>query len=126
MNSKEEVSTLMGALMVSGVIGLVVGVFRGVIQQKHGGLMALVRGAIASVLVGVIVSWGLADAGLSVTTKGAITAICAFIADDILLGLISLGSLLGKDPLGFFARLLAAYRGQAAVLVTQETKKEGE
>jgi hypothetical protein len=120
MNNKEELSTLMTALTASGAIGLAVGIARGIIQQKHGSFGAFLRGTIASVLVAVLVSWGLADAGLSVTTKGAITGICAFIADDILLGLLSLGALIGKDPLGFFSRLSAAYRGMAA------QKKDGE
>lgn len=120
MNNKEEISALWTAMAASGAIGLVVGIARGIIQQKHGSIGALARGAIASVLVAVLVSWGLADAGLSVTTKGAITGICAFIADDILLGLLSLGALIGKDPIGFFSRLTAAYRGMAA------QKKEGE
>lgn len=121
MNNKEEITTLLTAMSAGGAIAFVVGIARGVIQQKHGGIGALIRGAVASVLVGVIVTWGLADTGLSVTSKGAITAISAFIADDILLGLLSLGALIGKDPLGFFARLLAAYRGQASA----ESKKEG-
>lgn len=116
MNSKDEITTLWAAMAASGAIGLVVGIARGIIQQKHGTIGALLRGAVASVLVAVIVSWGLTDTGLSVTTKGAITGICAFIADDILLGLLSLGALIGKDPIGFLSRLAAAYRGQAAQL----------
>jgi len=123
MNNKEEISTLMTAMAASGAIGLVVGIARGIIQQRHGGIGSLIRGAMASVLVGVIVAWGLADGGLSVTTKGAITAICAFIADDILMGLLSLGALLGKDPIGFFSRLIAAYRGQAAAMPPQKDER---
>lgn len=114
MNNREEISTLVTAMSVSGIIGLAVGIARGIIQQKHGSTGALVRGALASVLVAVIVAWGLADTSLSVTTKGAIIGICGFIADDILLGLLSLGALIGKDPIGFITRLTAAYRGQAA------------
>lgn len=121
MDNKEEISTLLTAMSVSGIIGLAVGVARGIIQQKHGSVGALLRGALASVLVGIVVSWGLSDTSLSVTSKGAITAICAFIADDILLGLLSLGSLVGKDPIGFFTRLSAAYRGQVA----NTEKKDG-
>jgi hypothetical protein len=113
MNNKEEISSLLTVMSVSGAIGLAVGVARGIIQQKHGSFGALVRGSIAAVLVAVLVSWGVADTGLSFTSKAAITGICAFIADDILLGLLSLGALIGKDPIGFLTRLSAAYRGQA-------------
>jgi uncharacterized membrane protein required for colicin V production len=120
MNNKEDVQNLLAAMSVSGVIGLVVGIMRGVIQQKHGSLSAFFRGVLASLFVAVIVSWGLADTGLSVTAKGTITGICSFIADDILLGLLSLASLMGKDPIGFLTRLTAAYRGQAS----EEQKKD--
>jgi hypothetical protein len=101
-------------MSVSGVIGLAVGIVRGIILQKHGGVAGFIRGAAASLFVGVVVSLGLADMSLSITTKSAITAICCFIADDILLGLLSLAGLLGKDPIGFFSRLSAAYRGQVS------------
>lgn len=114
MNSKDDIHALLMAGAASGAIGLVVGIMRGVIQQKHGSFGAFIRGILASVFVAVIVSWGLADTGLSATTKATITGICSFIADDILLGLLSLASLMGRDPIGFFTRLAAAYRGQVS------------
>jgi hypothetical protein len=121
MESKEDINTLIAAMSVSGALGLVVGIMRGVIQQKHGSFAAFVRGILASILVAVFVSWGLADSGLSATTKATITGICSFIADDILLGLMSLAALMGRDPIGFFTRIVAAYRGQAP---QQPTPKE--
>lgn len=128
MNKNEEISTLYTALTVSGVIGLVVGIARGVILQRHGSVGALLRGAVASALVAVLVSGGLEDSSLSLNMRISITGVCAFIADDILLGLLSLGQLLGKDPLGFLSRFVAAYRGVTAAQpqVHNETKKEGD
>lgn len=123
MNNKEDLSTLITVMTVSGAIGLVVGIARGIIQQKHGSIGGFIRGAVASILVAVLVAWGLADTALSVTSKNAITGICSFIADDILLGLLSLGSLIGKDPIGFLSRLASAYRGQT--VNANEPSKDG-
>lgn len=123
MNNKEEISSLMTVMSVSGVIGLAVGIMRGVIQQKHGSFGVFVRGILASIFVAVIVSWGLADTGLSATTKATITGICSFIADDILLGLLILASLLGKDPIGFLSRMAAAYRGQVSQVPPENKEK---
>lgn len=114
MNLKEDVTTLLSVMSVSGVIGLVVGITRGIIQTKHGTFAAFLRGVLASIFVATLVSWGLADTALSVTSRGVIIGIASYIADDILLGLMSLGALAGRDPLGFIERLTAAYRGQAA------------
>jgi hypothetical protein len=114
MHEKDDWNTLLAYVYVSGILGLFVGIARGIIQQKHGSFGAFFRGVVASVFVAILVSWGITDAGLTVTTKGVIVGVCAFIADDILLGLLSLGALIGKDPLGFLSRLLAAYRGQSA------------
>lgn len=114
MDNREDYSALVTIMSVSGVLGLVVGIMRGVIQQKHGSVGGFLRGILASIFVAVIASWGLVNSGLSLNTQAMIIGICSFIADDILLGLMSLSTLLGRDPLGFFSRLLAAYRGVAA------------
>lgn len=120
MDNRDDYQTLVTIMSVSGVVGLVVGIMRGVIQQKHGSVLGFIRGILASILVAVIVSWGLADSGLSINMRGTITGVCSFIADDILLGLMSLSTLLGRDPFGFFARMVAAYRG--AALPTEKDK----
>lgn len=116
--NKDGYSTLLAYLATGGVLGLFVGIARGIIQQKHGSIGAFFRGVVASIFVAVIVSWGLADTTITNTTQATIIGVCAFIADDILLGLVSLGSLMGRDPLGFFSRLLAAYRGQSIQQIT--------
>jgi hypothetical protein len=116
VNDKDGYQALIASLTTFGLLGLVVGIMRGIIQQKHGSIGAFFRGIVASIFVAVIVSWGLADGALSPTTRATIIGVCSFIADDILLGLMSLGSLMGRDPLGFFSRLLAAYRGQSVQL----------
>jgi hypothetical protein len=40
---------------------------------------------------------------------------------------MSLSTLLGRDPLGFFSRVLSAYRGQSVAVPAQEpTEEKGE
>lgn len=113
MNSKDDINAIIAIAAGSGALGLAVGIMRGVIQQKHGSIGGFIRGILASIFVAVMVSWGLVDSNLSLSTRGMVTGICSFIADDILLGLMSLATLMGRDPFGFFSRVLAAYRGAA-------------
>lgn len=121
MTPKEDWNALLTAMSASGALGLTAGVFSGIIQKKHGSIGGFIRGILASVFIGVMVGWGLADTDLSLNTRSMITAICSFVADDILLGLLSLAALAGRDPFGFFSRMLSAYRG-AATPVPKETE----
>jgi hypothetical protein len=114
MKDKTELDLLLAAGGTAGAIGLVVGVARGIIQAKHGTLMAWARGITASLIVGVAVGWGLSDTAFSATTQAAIIACCAYIADDVLLGLLVLGGLFSKDPAAFASRVLDGVRGRAS------------
>lgn len=113
MKDKTEIDLLLAAGGPAGVIGLVVGIARGIIQAKHGSLGAWVRGITASLIVGVAVGWGLSDTSFSATTQAAIIACCAYIADDVLLGLLVLGGLFSKDPASFAGKVLDGVRGRA-------------
>lgn len=126
MQNKEDWNALVAVMSVSGMLGLGVGIARGIIQQKHGSVGGFIRGVVASIFVAIMVSWGLVDSGLSLNTQATVTGICAFIADDILLGLMSLSTLMGRDPFGFFSRVLSAYRGAAQQQVppTKETEEK--
>ena len=106
------VNSAVAKLIAAGAaIGLAVGILRGLIEQKYGGLWAWVGGLAAAVLVGVLVSLGLSDADMSPTMKVAIACAAAFVADDVLRGLRALASMVGADPLGAARRILAALRG---------------
>lgn len=121
MTPKEDWNALLTAMTASGALGMIAGIFSGIIQKKHGSFGGFIRGVLASVFVGVLAGWGLADTDLSLNTRSMVIGICSFIADDILLGLMSLATLLGRDPFGFFSRVLSAYRGAVV-----ETKKEAD
>lgn len=109
---RDEHEKVLSAAATAGVIGILVGIAKGVIQQKHGGIGSFVRGLTASILVAVLIGWGLADAELSPTMLAAIVGVCAYLADDVILGLGEAGKLFGADPFGFVGRVWAAIRGR--------------
>lgn len=107
----DEHNKLLTVAATAGIIGLFAGIARGVVQQRHGGWVPFLRGLMASIAVAVLVGWGLDDAGLSPTKAAAIIGVCAWLADDVLLGLGELAKVFGADPFGFFDRVWKAIRG---------------
>jgi hypothetical protein len=97
----------------AGAIGLATGIARGIVQSRHDGWASFFRGMIASVTAAVLIGWSLSDFGFTPTTFAAIVGVCAFLADDVLLGLQEVGKLFGADPIGTIQRVWAAIRGQA-------------
>ncbi|HWH74955.1 MAG TPA: hypothetical protein VNV16_11905 [Methylibium sp.] len=114
MRDKTEFDLLLASGGTAGAIGFLVGIARGIIQARHGSLGAWVRGITASLFVGVAVGWGLSDTTLSTTTQAAIIACCAYVADDVLLGMLVLGGMFSRDPAGFASRVLDGVRGRAS------------
>jgi hypothetical protein len=102
----------LGAIVTSSVIGLLAGFAQGVVQRRHGGWGGFVSALATGVIVAVIV--GLALQGLvpSEAMRFAIVGVCAIVAEDIWIGLKTLGQSLRADPLGFVFRVLDALRGQ--------------
>ena len=96
------------------VLGVAVGILRGLIEQKYGSVRAWVAGLAAALLVGVLTHLGLHDVDLAPTMKVAITCGAAFVADDALRGLRALAAMVGADPLAAARRILTALRGGSA------------
>ena len=103
---------ILAAASTAGVIGLATGVARGIVQQKHNGWAGFARGLVASVLVAVLMGWALADLELTPTKTAVIVGVCAYLADDGLLGLQEVARLFGADPLGTVQRVWEALRGR--------------
>jgi hypothetical protein len=114
MKDKTSLDVLIAVGAPAGIIGLAVGIARGIVQARYGTLQAWAGGIVASVLVGVCVGWGLSDTGFSVTTQAAIIAACSYVAGDVLLGLLVLGGLFSRDPAAFATRVIDGVRGRSA------------
>lgn len=126
MDDEKEIAKLLYSFVLSSIIGVSVGILRGIIQKANEDWKALLRAILASFLVAIFVGFGLEDFEFSTTIKIVITGISAFIADDILLGLMALGRVLGRDPFGFFARVMSAYKGQIRdEFMTKDSDKKG-
>lgn len=109
MSSKNSLLTVMAT---GGAIGLAVGTARGLIQERHGGWMGFIRGLTASVTVAVLTGWLLEDLVVAETLKAGIIGLCAYVADDILMGLKNLSTALAQDPRQFLREMVATWRGQ--------------
>lgn len=95
----------------SGLLGLVVGIAAGIVSKRYGDWRGWVRGLVSAVLVGALVGLGIHDSTLAAATQGAVIGACAFVAPDILDGLMQLASLIRADPIGFVRRVRNALRG---------------
>lgn len=107
----DETSRVVSIIAGGGALGLAFGIIRGVVNQKHGGWPGFIRGAFASVGAAILVALGIADLELTVTKQAAIIGVSAYVADDILLGLLTLGQMFGKDPVGFVRDIFSSIRG---------------
>lgn len=112
MKNREEYESLIATASATGGLAFFIGIARVVIHKNHGSTMSFIRGIISSIVVAVLVGWGIKDVGLPLTGQMSIVGVCAYLADDVLLGLLVLGSLFREDPSSFITRLIDAFRGR--------------
>lgn len=106
-----EAALVTGA--AAGVIGLMVGIARGVIHNRHGSVGQWLGGVAAAVLVSVLLGWGLEALATPRAWQYPIIGACAYVADDVLAGLRTLGQMVRSDPIGGVMRVLDALRGRS-------------
>lgn len=111
MKDDEDLRRIVAITAASGLAGLLVGAFRGVIQEKYGGWLGFVRGMAASIVVAVMAGLALHDADLSPTRQAAVIGLAAYVADDVLSGIVLLGQLFRNDPIGFFRSVWTSFKG---------------
>lgn len=109
---EEHHKTIVTAAITAGVIGMVMGIARGIVQQKHGGWGPFFRGLVASIAAAILVGWGLADFDMSPTKQAFVIGVCAYLADDVLTGLQEIAKLFSADPFGTFEKVWSALRGR--------------
>jgi hypothetical protein len=99
MKEDEQFNRLLEIAAVSGVGGLILGVAKIIIHERHGTFFRFFRGGVSSVVVAVLVGFALADSGFSWPRQAAIIGVLAYVADDMLNGLLILGNLFAKNPI---------------------------
>ena len=107
----QEWDKLAATAGTAAVIGFGFGLASGYLVRKYHTFAEWLRGLVAAIVVAVLVGLGIDDTGWSVTMRSTIIAIAAFLAPDILEGLLQLAQMLKADPIGFFRRVRAALRG---------------
>lgn len=109
--TEQEWDKLAATAGTAAVIGFGFGLASGYLVRKYHTFGEWLRGLVAAIVVAVLVGLGIDDTGWSVTMRSTIIAIAAFLAPDILEGLLQLAQMLKADPIGFFRRVRAALRG---------------
>jgi hypothetical protein len=111
MKDEQQFQDLLQIAAVSGVGGLLLGVAKIVIHDQHGSLFRFVRGAFSSVVVAILAAFALADTGWSWSRQAAIVGILAYMADDVLIGVVILGKLFANNPMSFLRDLWNSLKG---------------
>ena len=102
----------MTVLYTTGAIGFIVGVARGVIEERHGGWLGFARGITSAIVVSAIVGLGLADSAFPPTMQACIIGVCAYVSEDIVMGVSKIAAEAGKDPIGVLRAIRDAWRGR--------------
>jgi hypothetical protein len=76
-NNQDRILTV---LYTTGIIGFIVGIVRGVIEENHGGFLGFVRGVLSALVVSVLVGLGLADSTFPPMMQTCIVGVCAYIS----------------------------------------------
>lgn len=113
MKNNQELDNVLSTAGITAILAFFIGIARTVIHEKHSNVMTFIRGIIASMVVAVLVGWSISNIGLSMTIQMAIVGICSYLADDVLLGLLVIGSLFRENPGSFLSKLLDLLRGKS-------------
>lgn len=111
MKEDEQLGRLLEIASIAGLGGLLLGIAKIIIHEKYGTLLHFFRGAVSSVVVAVIAAFALADSGLSWPRQAAIIGGLAYVADDVLIGLLILSKLFANNPISFIKDLWSSLRG---------------
>ena len=84
---------LVTAAVTFGIIGLIFGIGRG-IHSRHASIWQWLGGLSASVVVAVLLGWSFQAAGFPTAWAWPVIGACAFIAEDVLGGLRTIGGMI--------------------------------
>jgi len=95
----------------AAVVGLAAGFASGFLGRKYSTFGEWVRSLFAAIFVAVLTALLIEDVGWPLTLRTAVVGLGAFLAPDIVEGLIQLSTLIKRDPIGFYRRIRAAIAG---------------
>lgn len=111
MKEDEQLNRLLEITSIAGLGGFLLGIAKIIIHDKYGTVTRFFRGAVSSVTVAVLAAFALADSGLRWSQQMALVGILAYVADDVLSGLLILAKLFAHNPLSFIKDLWTSIRG---------------
>lgn len=100
-------------MLFSSVIGIVIGLIRALIDLKkiEQDAVTIIKTMFTSLLAAELVSLGIFDFSIGLHSKVALTGICAYVANDILLGIRKTAQLLSQNPVEFARSIMELIRG---------------
>ena len=110
MTDPDDLQRIVSAVKTPGLVGLIVGIASGIIQQWKE-LRTWVTGLVAAVTVAVLIGFGVSDTGLPLLLKYALIGVGAYTAKDILTTVSQLATMLRVDPFGFVHKIREAIKG---------------
>ena len=111
MKDDEEIRRLLTIAGSAGMGGFLLGLAKGVIQERHGSFWMFMRGLAASVIVAMLAAFALNDLGMSWTRQAAIIGVMSYVAEDMLVGLLILAKLFSANPVKFLKDVWKSIRG---------------
>jgi hypothetical protein len=111
MKNPGDWDNVAATMATSGLMGMIIGGFRIVINRLYGGFGQWLAIMASSIFVAVVVGLVVNDTTLPPGWKYALVCGCAFVAEQVLLAFTAIASSLGSDPINTIRRLAAAFKG---------------
>lgn len=105
-------TALISAGSTAALIGLLIGTWKGLYKLRTKDYVGFVQSLGAALIVGIASGWWFSGMDFTMPQQGCFIVFCSFVAEDILTGAATVGSIFAKDPLGFFTRVWSGIKGK--------------
>lgn len=114
IRGSEEWLGVLELIIFASMVGIGVGLIRVFVEDRptEWHWLVPIKTIASSIFVSIVTGLMIYDYELSIRIKVALTAILAFVANDIITGLKVISLMLAKDPLGFLKAIRAMLSGQ--------------
>ena len=108
---RDDWDRIVQIVAASSAAGAVVGAIRIVVSYRYEGKWQWLAVMLGTVFIAVITGLLVADTDLSPAWASAVIGISAFVADNLILALLTVARSIGANPLRAIRRIVAAARG---------------